>query len=71
MAEGAKKTGRVKEFFKGTKGEFKKIVWPNFKTTTKNTSTVIAYVILIGVLVFVLDLVFGRVFNWAINLLTK
>ena len=71
MAEGVKKTNRVKEFFKATKGEFKKIVWPNFKTVTKNTSTVIAYVVIIGVIVFVLDLAFGGVFNWAVKLLTK
>ena len=71
MAEGVKKTSRVKDFFKATKGEFKKIVWPNFKTVTKNTSTVIAYVVIIGVLVFVLDLIFSGVFNWAVNLLTK
>ena len=71
MAEGVKKTGRVKEFFKATKGEFKKIVWPNFKTVTKNTSIVVAYVVIIGVIIFVLDLIFGGVFNWAISLLTK
>ncbi len=71
MAENVKKAGRVKEFFKATKGEFKKIIWPNFKTVTKNTGIVVAYVILIGVIVFVLDLIFSGVFNWVVGLLTK
>ncbi|MBQ2897963.1 MAG: preprotein translocase subunit SecE [Clostridia bacterium] len=71
MAEEVKKVSRVKEFFKATKGEFKKIIWPNFKTVSKNTGIVVAYVILIGVIVFILDLIFGGVFNWAIGLLTK
>ena len=70
MAENAKNS-RAKEFFKGVKGEFKKIIWPNFKTTTKNTGVVVAYVVIIGVLVFVLDLIFGGVFNWVVGLLTK
>ena len=71
MAESVKKPGRIKEFFKATKGEFKKIVWPNFKTVTKNTGIVIAYVVIIGVIVFVLDLAFSGVFYWAVSLLTK
>ncbi len=71
MAEAVKNSGRVKEFFKATKGEFKKIIWPNFKTVCKNTSVVIAYVVIIGVIVFVLDLIFSGLFNWAVSLLTK
>ena len=71
MAEEVKKAGRAKEFFKAAKGEFKKIIWPNFKTVSKNTGVVIAYVVIIGVLVFVLDLIFGGVFNWAVGLITK
>jgi len=73
MAEEVKKAkdGRFKSFFKATKGEFKKIIWPNFKTVSKNTGIVIAYVILIGVIILVLDLIFGGVFNWVVGLLTK
>ena len=73
MAEEVKKAkgGRFKSFFKATKGEFKKIIWPNFKTVSKNTGIVIAYVVLIGVIILVLDLIFGGVFNWAVGLLTK
>ena len=57
-----KKTSKIKEFFKGVKGEFKKIVWPNFKTITNNTSVVIAVTLIIGVIVYLLDLLFTKGF---------
>lgn len=57
-----KKTGKIKEFFKGVKGEFKKIVWPNFRTISNNTGVVIAVTLIIGVLVYLLDLLFTKGF---------
>ncbi|MBQ7039593.1 MAG: preprotein translocase subunit SecE [Clostridia bacterium] len=63
MAENTvKKTGKVKEFFKGVKSEFKKIVWPNFRTVRNNTAVVIAVTLVIGIVVYLLDLLFTKGF---------
>lgn len=63
MAENTvKKTGKIKEFFKGVKSEFKKIVWPNFRTVRNNTGVVIAVTLIIGAVVYVLDLLFTKGF---------
>ena len=52
MAENTvKKAGKAKEFFKGIKSEFKKIVWPSFRTIVNNTGVVITVTILIGVII--------------------
>lgn len=57
-----KKTGKIKEFFKGVKSEFKKIIWPSLRTVANNTGVVIAVSILIGVIIFVLDWAFSAGF---------
>ncbi len=57
-----KKAGKAREFFKGIKSEFKKIVWPSFKTITNNTGVVIAVTIVIGLIIFVLDWAFSAGF---------
>ncbi|MBQ2967188.1 MAG: preprotein translocase subunit SecE [Clostridia bacterium] len=59
MAENKTKKLKVKDFFKGVKSEFKKIVWPSFHTVVNNTGVVIAVSVIIGVVVFLLDLGFG------------
>ena len=55
--EGEKNTvipAKVSKYFRDTKGEFKKIVWPSFPTVVKNTGVVLAMcavtaVVIIGV----------------------
>ena len=58
--------GKVKNFFKGiakyfkdTKSELKKVVWPSKKDVKTNTITVIAVVVIAAVVLIVLDLIFG------------
>ena len=58
--------GKVKNFFKGiakyfkdTKSEMKKVVWPSKKDVKTNTVTVIAVVVIAVVVLIVLDLIFG------------
>ena len=58
--------GKVKNFFKGiakyfkdTKSELKKVVWPSKKDVKTNTITVLAVVIAAAVVLIVLDLIFG------------
>lgn len=56
------------EFFRGVKAEFKKIVWPDKKTLLNNTGVVIAFVLIMGVIVFILDWIFGTTFRAFIKL---
>ena len=58
--------GKVKNFFKGiakyfkdTKSELKKVVWPSKKDVKNNTITVIAVVVAAAIVLIVLDLIFG------------
>ena len=58
--------GKVKNFFKGiakyfkdTKSEMKKVVWPSKKDVKTNTITVIAVVLIAAIVLIVLDIIFG------------
>ena len=64
-----KLTERIADFFRGTKGEFKKIVWPSKKTILRNTCVVILFCIVIGAVVYVLDFLFSWLFRAVIGLL--
>ena len=57
MSEPKKGLG-VFRFFKELKSELSKVVWPTKKQIVKNTLIVFAAVIVIGILIWVLDLVF-------------
>ena len=45
-------------FFKGVKNEFKKIIWPDKKTLTKETVTVVSVSVILGVIIAVVDFIF-------------
>ncbi len=64
-----KKSSKIGGFFKSTKGELKKIVWPSRKEVMKNTGVVLGFVIVLAILVFALDFIFGGLFSWVVNLL--
>lgn len=72
MSENVEKKGFFKKMgdsFKAYKGEFKKIVWPSWKTILKNTGIVLVFILLIAALVYVVDLLFSGLFNWVVSLL--
>lgn len=48
----------VKSFWKGLKAEFRKIIWPDKDTVTKQTAVVLAVSLALGVLIGVLDMIF-------------
>ena len=50
---------RVKNFFKNYKSELKKIVWSSKEQVVKNTSVVVALVVVSGVVLVLLDLAFN------------
>ncbi len=58
-AKSKKSAGRITKYFKEVKSEMKKVVWPSKKQVIKNTLIVIAAVVLIGVVIWALDLLFS------------
>lgn len=56
-----------KNFFKDTKAELKKVIWPTSKQLVNNTLAVITIVLLVGVIVFVLDVCFEKISALGVN----
>lgn len=50
---------RIGKWFRELKSECKKIVWPTRKQTTNNTIIVLCVVLIVGIFVWILDLIFG------------
>jgi preprotein translocase subunit SecE len=46
-----------KNFFKGLKAEFHKIVWPDKDTVTKQTIAVVSASIALGLIIAIIDLI--------------
>lgn len=63
MSEGTKKPS----FFKGVKGEFKKISWPSKDTLTKETIAVLVATVILGVVITVIDLIIRTGFSFVIG----
>ena len=51
------KAPRKKSFIKTLKAEFKKIIWPDKETLTKQTIAVLACSVVLGAVIAVLDLI--------------
>lgn len=57
MGETVKTKKQKKSWFKGLKAEFKKIVWPDQKSLTKETAAVVVVSVVVGVIISVVDLI--------------
>ena len=57
MGETVKAKKQKKSWFKGLKAEFKKIVWPDQKSLTKETAAVVIVSVVVGVIISVVDLI--------------
>ena len=68
MAEEKKKKDRGL-WFREMKSELKKVVWPNRKTVTKNTGTVLGMSLLIGACIWIFDGVLGAALDLILSLL--
>ncbi len=55
---------RIANFFREVKAEMKKVVWPSFAKVKQNTLIVILYVLIVGLVIWGLDLLFG----WGMSL---
>ena len=75
MAEASKKRNifvragsRIKRFFRELRSELKKVVWPSKSQMINNTLIVLLCVVLVGVFIWVFDLVASLVVQGIIGL---
>ena len=59
---------RIKQWFKETKAELKKVQWPTWKQTMNNTLIVLAFCVVIGLCIFVFDKLADGILDALINL---
>ena len=62
---------KMVKFFKDTKSELKKVVWPNKEQITTNTIVVISTIIIIGAFLFLWDLAASEGFSFLAGLGSK
>ena len=60
---------RAGKWFRELKAEMRKIVWPTRQQTINNMLVVVAAVLIVGVFVWVLDLIFGGLVAAVIGML--
>ena len=59
---------RMVKFFRDTKGEFKKIIWPTFPAVVRNTGVTLAMCIILGVLIALVDSGLGALVDLMLKL---
>ena len=59
---------RIKQWFKETKAELKKVQWPTWKQTMNNTLIVIAFCVVVGLCIFLFDKLADGLLNALISL---
>jgi preprotein translocase subunit SecE len=57
------KFGQIAQYLKETRGETKKVIWPNRRYVMVATIIIIALSIITGLYVMVVDLVFMKIFG--------
>ncbi len=67
----SKKNENNKRWFRDFKAELKKVIWPTGKELFSNTAVVIMVVVLVSVLIFVLDLLFGALTKFEVKQIEK
>ena len=53
----------IAKYFRDTKGEFKKITWPGFKTVVRNTGVTLAVCIALGIVICLFDFTLSTLIN--------
>ena len=64
MSESTKKQGffsKIVKFCREVKSEMKKVVWPTWAQTLRNTMIVIAVIIMVGIFLAIVDTIFGGI----------
>lgn len=58
---------RAKEWFVDVKAELKRVIWPSFAKVKLNTLIVIAFVVVVGAVIWILDWLFSSGMSLLIN----
>lgn len=66
MGESREKQARP-NFFKGVKAEFKKISWPDRKSTLKQSVAVVVISVVVGIIIAIID----AIVKYGVNFLTS
>ncbi len=59
--------GRIAKFFRDTKNELKKVVWPSKEDVKNNTIVVVVVMVIAAVVMIVLDAIFGGILGLLIG----
>ena len=62
-----KETAQKQRWFTGLKAEFKKIIWPDQKTLTRQTVAVIAVSLVVGLIIALLDFIIQYGVSFLVN----
>lgn len=60
---GASKKLNIAKFFRETRAEIRKVSWPNRKELIQHTQVVVTSIILVGAVLWLVDLAFGGILN--------
>lgn len=66
--EKTKVSKRVANWFKGLKVEFKKVIWPDNATLTRQTVAVVVTSVVVGLLIALIDVIVQNGVDLLINL---
>lgn len=58
----------IARFFRDTKGEMKKVVWPSAKQVRNNLIVVLVFVLAVGLIIFALDFLFSWIISSSLTL---
>ncbi|MGN0171896.1 MAG: preprotein translocase subunit SecE [Acutalibacteraceae bacterium] len=59
---------RIGRYFRDTKSEFKKIVWPTFPSVVRNTAVTLALCLILGALICLVDVGLSALIDLAVSL---
>lgn len=59
--------GKMKNWFVEVRAELKRVVWPSFAKVRQNTFIVLVYVLIVGIVIWLLDWLFASGMNLLIN----
>ena len=62
---------RIKQWWKETRAELKKVQWPTWKQTLNNTLIVLAFCVVVGLCIFLFDKLVGGLLDALIKLFNK
>lgn len=71
MSDESKKKLDISACLNDFKGEYKRIIWPDFKSLCKQTYTVIITCFFFGAVIFLMDVAYGFCSNYVIDFLSK